>query len=293
MSWIEASPYDPATAYVALDRHTFGDFAPYIFKTSDQGRTWKRIAGAQSGIRGYVHVIKEDPERPGLLFAGSEFGLWVSPDGGGQWAQFKGGGLPSAPVRDLAFQKRDHDLVIATHGRGIWIIDDLTPLRALTPAMLPTPLTFLPSRPAQQRIEANGGWANGDAVFTGDNPPDGAVFAYYEPGRHLIGKLKIEILDPSGKVVETPPASKKPGINRVVWSMRSPAPRTPPAAQVAFGSVQGARWLPGTYTVRLTSGTSVMTHPSPSPSTAAPPTPWPIARSSSPPRSGSATSSAA
>ena len=144
-------------------------------------------------------------------------------------------------MRDLAFQRRDHDLVIATHGRGIWIIDDLTPLRALDAAtMLATPLTFLPSRPAQQRIEANGGWANGDAAFVGENPPDGAVIAYYEPGRHLIGKLKVEVLDATGKVVDTLPASKKPGINRVVWSMRAPAPRTPPAAQVAFDSAQGA-----------------------------------------------------
>ncbi len=261
VSWIEPSAADPAIAYAAIDRHTFGDFDPYIYRTADMGRSWKRIAGPASGLRGYVHVIKEDPERPGLLYAGTEFGLFVSLDGGARWAQFKGGGLPSVAVRDLAFQRRDHDLAIATHGRGIWIVDDLTPLRALSPRMLATPLTFLPSRPAQQRIEANGGWANGDAVFTGDNPPDGAVFAYYEPGRHLIGKLKLEILDATGKVVETPPASKKPGINRVVWSMRSPAPRTPPAAQVAFGSVQGARYLPSTYTVRLTSGTTVLTAP--------------------------------
>jgi hypothetical protein len=87
------------------------------------------------------------------------------------------------------------------------------------------------------------------------------VIAYYEPGRHLIGKLRFDILDASGKVIETLPASKRPGINRVVWSMRTPAPRTPPAAQVAFGSIQGPRWLPGTYTARLTSGTTVLTTP--------------------------------
>ncbi|MEO7027202.1 MAG: hypothetical protein ABI056_06570 [Caulobacteraceae bacterium] len=261
VSWIEASPYDPAVAYAAFDRHTVGDFEPYIYRTADTGRTWKRIASSDAGMRGWAHVIKEDPERPGLLYAGTDAGLWISLDGGGRWAQFKGGGLPSVPVRDMAFQTRDHDLAIATHGRGIWIIDDLTPLRALSPGMLATPLTFLPSRPVQQRIEANGGWAYGDAQFSGDNPADGAVIAYYEPGRHLIGKLKVEILDSAGKLVETLPASKKPGINRVVWSMRSPAPRTPPAAQVAFNSVQGPRWLPGTYTARLTSGTTVLTTP--------------------------------
>ena len=261
VSWIEASPYDPATAYAAFDRHTFGDFEPYIYKTTDFGKTWKRIASADAGMRGFAHVIKEDPEKPGLLYAGTEFGLWVSLDGGARWAQFKGGDLPSVAVRDLAFQTRDHDLVIATHGRGIWIVDDLTPLRAMDPQVMSEPLTFLPSRPTQERIEANGGWANGDAEFAGANPADGAVISYYEPGRHLIGKLRFEILDPSGKVVETLPASKRPGINRVVWTMRAPAPRTPPAAQVAFGSVQGPRWLPGTYVARLTSGSTVLTTP--------------------------------
>jgi len=261
VSWVEASPYDPATAYAAFDRHTFGDFAPYIYRTADYGQTWTRIAGPDKGMRGQAWVIKEDPERPGLLYAGTEFGLWISPDGGGRWAQFKGGDLPDVPVRDLAFQTRDHDLVVATHGRGVWIIDDLTPLRALNNKTMATPLTLLPSRPAQQRIEANGGWSNGDATFVGDNPPDGAVISYYQPQRHLIGKLKIEVLDASGKVLDTLPASKRPGINRVVWTMRAPAPHAPPAAQIAFNSVQGPRLIPGVYTVRVTSGSTVLTQP--------------------------------
>ena len=261
VSWVEASPYDAGSAYAAFDRHAFGDFAPYIYKTTDYGATWTRIAAPEQGMRGWANVIKEDPERPGLLYAGTEFGLWVSPDGGARWAQFKGGDMPDVAVRDLAFQKRDHDLAIATHGRGIWIVDDLTPLRGLTEDVLAKPVAFLPSRPIQQRIEANGGWANGDAQFVGDNPADGAVITYYEPHRHLFGKIKIEVLDASGQVIDTLPASKHPGINRVVWTMRAPAPRTPPAAQVAFGSVQGPRYVPGTYSVRLTSGTDVLTTP--------------------------------
>jgi photosystem II stability/assembly factor-like uncharacterized protein len=261
VSWVEASPYDAATAYAAFDRHTFGDLAPYIYKTTDYGATWRRIAGPESGMRGFAHVIKEDPERPGLLYAGTEFGLWISPDGGSRWAQFKGGGLPDVPVRDLAFQMRDHDLAIATHGRGIWIVDDLTPLRGLSEAVLSQPLAFLPSRPAQQRIEANGGWAGGDAQFVGDDPADGAVISYYQPHRHLFGKLKVEVLDASGKVVDTLSASKRPGINRVVWTMHAPAPKVPSAAQLAFASSQGPRLMPGIYTVRLTSGSSVITAP--------------------------------
>ena len=170
VSWVEASPYDPAVAYAAFDRHTFGDFAPYIYRTGDYGRTWTRIARPEQGMRGQAWVIKEDPEKPGLLYAGTEFGLWISPDGGRRWAQFKGGDLPDVPVHDLAFQTRDHDLVIATHGRGIWIVDDLTPLRALERHDMATPLTLLPSRPAQQRIEANGGWSIGDASFRRRQP---------------------------------------------------------------------------------------------------------------------------
>ena len=261
VSWIEASPYDPAVAYAAFDRHTQGDFAPYIYRTADFGRTWTRIARPEQGMRGQAWVIKEDPEKPGLLYAGTEFGLWISPDGGRRWAQFKGGDLPDVPVHDLAFQKRDHDLVLATHGRGIWIVDDLTPLRALDNATMAAPLTLLPTRPAQQRIEANGGWSIGDASFVGDNPPDGAVISYYEPQRHLFGKLKVEVLDSSGKVLETLPGSKRPGINRVVWTMRAPAPHAPPAAQIAFYSTQGPRLMPGVYTVRVTSGSTVLTQP--------------------------------
>ncbi len=263
VSWVEASPYDPAVAYAAFDRHTFGDFAPYIYRTADYGQTWTRIARPEQGMRGQAWVIKEDPKKPGLLYAGTEFGLWISPDGGHRWAQFKGGDLPDVPVHDLAFQTRDHDLVIATHGRGIWIVDDLTPLRALNDATMATALTLLPSRPAQQRIEANGGWSNGDASFVGDNPADGAVISYYQPQRHLFGKLKIEVLDASGKVLETLPASKRPGINRVVWTMRAAAPHAPPAAQIAFNSTQGPRLVPGVYTVRLTSGPTVLTQPLP------------------------------
>ena len=263
VSWVEASPFDAAVAYAAFDRHTVGDFTPYIYRTADFGQTWTRIARPEQGLRGQAWVIKEDPEKPGLLYAGTEFGLWISPDGGRRWAQFKGGDLPDVPVRDLAFQTRDHDLAIATHGRGIWIVDDLSPLRGLTDRTMAAPLTLLPSRPAQQRIEANGGWSAGDATFIGQNPPDGAVISYYQPQRHLFGKLKIEVLDGTGKVLETLPASKRPGINRVVWTMRAPAPHAPPAAQIAFNSTQGPRVVPGVYTVRLTSGSTVLTQPLP------------------------------
>jgi photosystem II stability/assembly factor-like uncharacterized protein len=254
VSWVQASNFDAGTAYAAFDRHTFGDMAPYVFRTADYGKTWIPLVTAQEpkGVRGYAHVIKEDIAQPNLLFLGTEFGLFVSIDGGKNWAQFKGNHFPAVAVRDLAIQPRENDLVLATHGRGIWIVDDIAPWRALTVDLLTQEVAFVSTRPVQQRIEGNGGWANGDATFVGDNPPDAAVITYYQRSRHLFGKLKLEVLDASGRVVDDLPASKRSGLNRVNWSMREKPPRVPPAAQIAGNSTVGPRLIPGTYTIRLT-----------------------------------------
>ena len=259
VSWVQADNVDPATAYVAFDRHTFGDMAPYIYKTTDYGKSWTALVSPASdkGLRGYVHVIRQDPVKPQLLYAGTEFGLWISIDGGAQWAQFKGGDFPAVAVRDIAIQDRDADLVLATHGRGIWVIDDISPLRALTPAVLNSEATFLDSHPVQQRIDAFGGWPGGDAAFVGPNPPDGATITYYQRSRHLFGKLKIDVLDAKGEVVDSLPASVRRGINRVQWSMHTKPPRVPPAAQIAGYSTAGPRVVPGMYTVRMTKGKDV------------------------------------
>jgi photosystem II stability/assembly factor-like uncharacterized protein len=259
VSWVQASNFDAGTAYATFDRHTFGDMAPYAFRTTDYGKTWTALVTPEETktVHGYAHVIKEDTVSPSLLFLGTEFGLWVSIDGGKNWAQFKGSHFPAVAVRDLTIQPRDNDLVLATHGRGIWIVDDITPLRALTPELLTKEVAFVSARPIQQRIEANGGWANGDAVFIGPNPPDGAVINYYQKTRHLFGKIKLEILDSTGRVVDELPASKRPGLNRVTWPMDEKPPRVPPAAQIAFSGTRGPRVLPGEYTVRLTKGDNV------------------------------------
>jgi len=253
VSWVQASAFAPGSAYVALDRHTYGDMAPYVYATSDWGKSWRPLVSAQDpkGVRGYAHVIKEDSVDSQLLFLGTEFGLWISVDGGAHWAQFKGGHLPAVAVRDLAIQPRDNDLVLATHGRGIWIVDDITPLRQLTPQLISQDAAFVSARPEQQRIEANGGWANGAAAFVGDNPAHGAVMTYYQRTRHLFGKLRIEVRDASGELIDELPASPRRGLNRVVWTMHRRAPHVPPAAQLAFAGTQGPRVLPGTYTIRL------------------------------------------
>jgi hypothetical protein len=197
-------------------------------------------------------VVKDDLVQKNLLFVGTEFGLFVSIDGGKAWAQFKGSRFPAVAVRDLAVHPRDHDLVLATHGRGIWVIDDITPWRGLTADLLTQEAAFVSARPVQQRIDANGGWANGAATFVGDNPPDAAVITYYQRSRHLFGKLKLEVLDSTGRVVDSLPASKRPGLNRVIWSMREKPPRVPPAVQLAGAGLRGPRLLPGIYTVRMT-----------------------------------------
>ena len=222
VSWVEASRHDAATAYATFDRHTFGDHDPWVYVTRDYGKSWQPLVTPQDarGVRGYAHVIKEDLQQPNLLFLGTELGLWISIDGGQSWAAFKGDKFPAVAVRDLVIQPRDNDLVIATHGRGIWIIDDITPLRSLSSELLAKEAAFVSARPVQQRISGPGGWANGAAVFVGENPPGSAVLTYYQRTRHLFGPLKLEILDASGRVVDDLPASKRRGLNRVEWSMR-------------------------------------------------------------------------
>ena len=256
VSYVDAGRFDAGTAYATFDRHTFGDLAPLIYKTADYGDSWTALVSKDNakGLVGYAHVCREDTERKGLLYAGTELGLWISVDDGANWAQFKGGDFPAVAVRDLVVQPRDRDLVVATHGRGIWIIDDLTPLRALTPQILSQEAAFLPIRPQVQRIRAGGGWVDGDAAWTGASAPNALMITYYQKSRHIFGKLKIEVLDDKGNVLDTLPASKRRGINRVAWNMSMKPPRVPPAASLAGSAFSGPRVVPGTYTIRMTKG---------------------------------------
>jgi photosystem II stability/assembly factor-like uncharacterized protein len=261
VSYIDAGHFDEGTAYASFDLHTFGDMRPYAYRTADYGKTWTPVVAQNGNVRGYAHVIRQDLVNPNLLFLGTELGLWISLDGGNQWAQYKGADLPNVAVRDLVIHPRDNDLVIATHGRGIWIVDDITPLRALTPENLARESFFIDSKPAVQRIRAFGGWVNGDAAFEGPNPPNDAVITYYQKKRHIFGDLKLEVLDAEGKVVGTIPSGKRRGLSRVTWSMREKAPRIPPAASGAGSATTGPRVLPGTYTVRMTREKNVYTTP--------------------------------
>jgi len=259
VSTVEASRFDEATAYATFDRHMFGDMSPYAYKTSDYGKTWTSLNLQENGVRGYAHVVKEDTVDPNLLFVGTEFGLWISVDGGQHWAQYKGSDFPAVAVRDIAAQPRESDLVLATHGRGIWIIDDISPLRSLTPDLMTKDAALIEGPPAVQYLNANGGWAEGDETFVGPSRPTDAFIDYYQKRRHIFGDLKIEILDQSGQLVDTIPGAKHRGLNRATWSMTLKPPTVPPAATAMFEAAQGPRVLPGTYTVKLTKGDQVYT----------------------------------
>ena len=257
VSWIEASRFDEGTAYATFDRHMYGDMKPYLFKTSDYGQSWTALPAQENGIRGYAHVIKEDNVNPKLLFMGTEFGLWVSVDGGQRWAQYKGANFPAVAVRDIFIHPRTSDLILATHGRGIWIIDDISPIRALTTELMSEYAAFLPMPTAVQWMETTGGWSEGDATFVGPNRPTDAAIPYYQRSRHVYGDMKMEVFDAQGTLVERLPTSGHRGINRSSWSMHLKAPQVPPAAIGAFGAAIGPRVLPGVYTVKLTKGDKV------------------------------------
>lgn len=254
VSMIEAGRHARGVAFVTFDGHRTGDMAPHAFMTDDYGQTWARIS---KGLDGFAHAIRQDPVNPDLLFAGTEFGLFVTIDRGSSWTRMTG--LPKVAVHDLAIHPREHDLVVATHGRGMQIIDDITPLRALNAGVLEKTLAVLPSRAAVQRVSAVMQDFPGDAEYTAPNPPEGAYVSYFLKSRHIFGTLKAEILDGSGKLVQSLPAGNHQGINRMYWSMRLPAPRSATAPGLGARALAGPMVPEGKYTVRVTRGDEVAT----------------------------------
>lgn len=191
---IEPSPFNAAAAYLVVDAHLLDDMHPYLYKTSDRGQTWKRLDGPlPQDIP--LHVVREDPERKGLLYAGTERGVEYSPDDGTTWRSLQLN-LPTVPVHDL--RVTDGDLVLGTHGRSLWILDDLTPVRRWSSAMVDQPMELLPPRPATR-------WHYHGTIGTqgaGTNPPAGAVFSYWLKAKPK-ARPKIEVLDGNGKIIRT------------------------------------------------------------------------------------------
>lgn len=254
VSHVEASRHAEGTAYATFDGHYAGDMRTYVYRTTDFGATWESLA--TDAVEGYAHVIREDPVSPDLLFLGTEFGLFISVDRGRSWARFEGGFPKKVAVRDLAIHPREHDLIIATHGRGIYILDDITPLRHLTGEVLEREVALLPSRPAELFVPASIQDFPGDEEFMGSNPAEAASIVYYLKRRQLFGDLRVEIYDAEGKLVRSLPGGRRRGLNRVEWPMRLRPPRVPPATSLvpqAF-AMMGPRVPEGTYTVRLIKG---------------------------------------
>ena len=249
VSSVAASGHRAGTAYLAVDQHRLDDFAPYAFMTTDFGKTWKKIS---SGLRGYVHIVKEDPKEATLLYAGTELGIFASFDGGEAWTDLRLG-QPPLPVPDLVVHPRDNDLVIATHARGFYILDDVTPLQQLARAMREEAALFPPMVPVRY-IPASDTSTIGDGVFAAPNQPYGAIISYYLSGNAVSEKVRLEILNAWGAVIRTLSGPAAAGINRVVWDLEEDARlllksyREDPAFRMRM---EGFKSLPGAYTVRL------------------------------------------
>ena len=258
VSTIEPSHQDAGAAYVTFDGHQTGDMKTYVYRVTDYGKTWQALATPE--LTGYAHVVREDPVEPRLLFLGTESGLFVSIDRGARWAPIRSG-FPPVAVRDLAIHPREGDLAIATHGRGLWILDDLTPLRRLTPEVIASDAALLPSRPAALMIPSSEQRFDADADFEGRSLGDVAFVSYWLKKRHVIGDFRLEMLGPDGALIGTLPAGKRRGLNRALWPMRMKPPRTPPATNLVpqpFANL-GPRMPPGRYTARLIRGGDTLT----------------------------------
>lgn len=259
INMIEVSPHDRATAYLAVSRHKLNDNTPHLFKTTDFGATWTRhVAGFPEGE--VVRVVREDPVRRNLLYAGTETGIWVSYDGGSwQRAQFN---LPHVPVTDIRVHRGD--LVIATEGRAFWILDDIGPMRELASGTAGLKL-FQPRTTYRTQLGFNAAIPG-----LGQNAPQGAVLSFSVPKLDTTATARLELLDQAGAVIRTyatdakPPRSKlaiKAGFNRVIWDLRGEPPtRVPGLLSAESGTAaSGFRVAPGRYQARLTVGTESAT----------------------------------
>ena len=259
-SWfssISASAADAGTAYVTVDQHRLDDFAPHVFATTDYGRTWQPIS---KGLAGYAHVVLEDPREPRLLFAGTELGVFASFDRGASWVDLRLG-LPRLSVVDMKVHPRDNDLILGTHARGFYILDDITPLQSLASAAarggVSEPTLFPPMR-ATRYIPASDTSTLGNRVWTARNKPYGAILNYYLPSP--ASRAQIAIVDAGGRTVNTFTAPSSAGLNRTTWNLgeTSACGAAPAAGRRGGGRGRGGgsgtwvRAIPGRYTVRLT-----------------------------------------
>jgi photosystem II stability/assembly factor-like uncharacterized protein len=246
MSRIEAGQHDANVAYLAVDAHRSGNYAPLAYSTADLGKTWHSIT-SNLPAEGPVKLIREDPKTPGLLYAGTEFGLYVSIDRGAHWVRF--GELPTVAVDDIAIQPREDDLLIATHGRSVYILDDIRPLQALTAEVLSKPAHLFASRPAFgiHLLPGFGDW-EGKAVFRGENPPEGALITFYVKA-YTGEQVKIRITNAADQPVAKFTLPDTPGLHRINWDLK------PTKDLLNEYGGEGQKFVkPGEYMVKLTFG---------------------------------------
>ena len=270
ISMVEASPHDPATAYVAAQRYRLDDFAPYAYRTSDYGRTWTRIT---RGIPGghFLRVVREDPARRGLLYAGGEFGAYVSFDDGANWQSLRLN-LPIVPIHDMVV--KENDLVVATHGRSFWVLDDLTVLHQLADSVARADAFLFRPRDTW-RLRGGGGFGGGGNV--GRNPPPGVmVFFTLRQRPDSATAVTLDFLDSAGALIRSyttrrarnadslvvariPGDSLRAGMNRLVWNTRYSDAASFQGLIMWAGGTAGPFAPPGRYQVRLTVGGSSQT----------------------------------
>lgn len=251
VSSIEPSRFDKNVVYATFDNHMYGDHKTYIAKSADMGKTWTLFNSPE--FTGFAHKIKEDLQNKELLFAGTEMGLFASIDGGATWFRMKNNIPWYALVRDIQIHPKTNDLVIATHGRGIIILDDITPIRNLTKSIADKEVHLFEA--GTQKL-TTGNFGDGGFPSTGGwnggNPSSIAPIQYYLKDRLNTGDVKVEIYDAAGKLVQSIPGSKRKGINRVYWNQRMKPPKVASGgAKVDFGGFLAPQVLPGNYTVKL------------------------------------------
>jgi photosystem II stability/assembly factor-like uncharacterized protein len=252
---IEASVFGEGIAYAVFEGHASNDYKPYTYKTTDYGKTWKSII--TSDVQGFVRNVQEDYVNPNLLFLGTEKGLFITIDGGENWSHFTNK-MPEVAIHYMELHKKTNDLVIATHGRGIVVIDDISPLRQINQEVLNKDLHFFDLKPAIIEEQTSFGTTATEMEFVGNNPPSNAQIIYYLKKRHSLGKMELQIQDENGKkIVELIPGKQK-GINVVDWNYNIKAPK------IAFTKARSGNTTPkvqeGNYKVIITKGKETYSH---------------------------------
>jgi len=250
---IEASSHDSKTAYAVFDGHTSGDMAAYAYRTTDLGKTWKNIIPAKD-VNGFVRNIQEDYINPDLLFLGTEFGLYVTINGGNSWAKFTKN-MPSVAVHFIDLHKETNDLVLGTHGRGVIIIGDVSPLREIKPEVLSNKLHFF--NKDTYTMYDFGGFSDNfgrETQFVGENPSVDCEIKYLLPKRHIFGKMTFEIQDMNGNLLSRLGAGKSKGINIVNWNYTIKQPKIAKGKTFSFGGFTSPRVAAGTYKAVIKKG---------------------------------------